>query len=482
MFAFTGFGLIQKFTLMIQETTIPELDPRQIKQLEAADKAAVTNPGYSIEIYSAILKLSPGCLDIRKKLRALQLRMAQKSTKGLSSLFGKVTAAPFMLIGKGDKDPSLALAKAEELIAKSVGNITAHQMLIDAAKNLEMKNTVVFGLETIRQINPKDLKNLKILGDAYLEVGDTEKTIAIGNEIQKINPSDGDAEDLMKRASVAVAMNKGKWEESKDFRTQLKDEAEAQSLEQASKTVNDAKGLEELIRQAYAKWEEEPDNLNHYRQLSEYYHRYGDLTNAIAWIQEARKHEAGKADVSLEEKERNLTIEYYDDVIDQWEKQYHQNPNDSSVKSSWEEAINNRKHYQKSQLESLVQRYPNDFGYRYELGVILFEEEDYENCLAHFQLAQKNAKVRLDAILYLGRAYSRKNFHDLAIEQFNILKSEIQIMDDRKKEAIYELGCCFESMNNGEAAMEEFKLVYSADISFRDVADKINAFYNQPKN
>ena len=58
----------------------------------------------------------------------------------------------------------------------------------------------------------------------------------------------------MKRASVAVAMNKGKWEESKDFRTQLKDEAEAQSLEQASKTVNDAKGLEELIRQAYAKW------------------------------------------------------------------------------------------------------------------------------------------------------------------------------------------------------------------------------------
>ena len=31
-------------------------------------------------------------------------------------------------------------------------------------------------------------------------------------------------------------------------------------------------------------------------------------------------------------------------------------------------------------------------------------------------------------------------------------------------------------MNKGEEAMEEFKLVYSADISFRDVADKINTF------
>ena len=466
---------------MIEEIPISALDPRQVKQLEGADKVLNSNPSYAKEIYSAVVKLSPGCLDVRRKLRALQFRLNPNSSKGLSGIFGKVTAAPFMFRGKGDKNPAETINKAEDLIDKSVANVIAHQMLVDAAKNLEMKGTIVFGLETIRQINPKDLNNLKELGDAYLEIGDTEKTIAIGNEIQKINPSDGDAEDLMKRASVAVAMNKGKWEESEDFRTQLKDEAEAQSLEQASKAVNDSKGLEDLIRQAYAKWEEEPDNLNHYRQLSEYYHRYGDLENAIARIQEARKQESGKADVSLEEKERNLTLEYYDDVIDQWEKQYHQNPNDEATKSSWEEALNNRKVYQKTQLESLVQRYPNDFGYRFELGVLLFEEEDFESCLAHFQLAQKNAKVRLDAILYLGRAYSRKNFYDLAIEQFNLLKSEIQIMDERKKEAIYELGCCYASMNKNQEAMEEFKLVYSADISFRDVADKINAFYNQGK-
>ena len=149
-----------------------------------------------------------------------------------------------MLRGKGDKKPTIVLEKAEELIEKSVGNVLAHQMLVDAAKELDLKETVVFGLETIRQISPKDLKNLKELGNAYLEIGETEKTIAVGNEIQKLNPSDGDAEDLMKRASVAVAMNKGKWDESEDFRTQLKDEAEAQSLEQAAKTVNDAKGLE----------------------------------------------------------------------------------------------------------------------------------------------------------------------------------------------------------------------------------------------
>ena len=53
-------------------------------------------------------------------------------------------------------------------------------------------------------------------------------------------------------------------------------------------------------------------------------------------------------------------------------------------------------------------------------------------------------------------------------------------MDDRKKDAVYQLGCCYESMGKTEEAIEEFKAVYSADISFRDVADKINAF-TQPK-
>ena len=301
--------------------------------------------------------------------------------------------------------------------------------------------------------------------------------IATGNSIKKINPNDGDAEEIMKKASVAMAMNKGKWEESEDFRTQLKDEDEAQALEQASKNANDAKSLEELIRQTYEKVTQEPANLNHYRQLSDYYQRYGDLQNAIAWIQEARKQEAGQGDVSLEEKERQLTAEYFDQSIETWEKALAENPDDQAAQASLDQTRVQKEEYQRTQLESLVQRYPNEYGYRYELGMLLFEKESYDDALPHFQLAQRNAKVRLDAVLHLGRCYSRKGFHDMAIEQFESLKNEIQVMDDRKKEAIYELGCCHESMGNQEKAIEEYKLVYSADISFRGVSDKINAFY-----
>ena len=63
-----------------------------------------------------------------------------------------------------------------------------------------------------------------------------------------------------------------------------------------------------------------------------------------------RQQDSGRADVSLEEKERILTLEYFDGVIEQCENKYHENPNDTEIKSALDEAINNRKIYQKSQL------------------------------------------------------------------------------------------------------------------------------------
>jgi hypothetical protein len=52
-------------------------------------------------------------------------------------------------------------------------------------------------------------------------------------------------------------------------------------------------------------------------------------------------------------------------------------------------------------------------------------------------------------------------------------------MDETKKDVIYELGACYELMGKPELAIEEFKMIYSEDIGFRDVADKINAFYSK---
>ena len=124
------------------------------------------------------------------------------------------------------------------------------------------------------------------------------------------------------------------------------------------------------------------------------------MQNAIAWIQQARKLDAGKGDISLEEKERQLTLEYYDGIIEQWEKALSADPQNPGTQKGYSDAVAAKKNFQRNQLYP-VQRYPNEYGYCYELAVF-FEAGEFDTCLPHFQLAQRNAKVRLDAISTLA--------------------------------------------------------------------------------
>ena len=52
------------------------------------------------------------------------------------------------------------------------------------------------------------------------------------------------------------------------------------------------------------------------------------------------------------------------------------------------------------------------------------------------------------------------------------------MFDDEKKELIYNLGAVFEGMNKKEEAIEQFKLIYEVDSSYKDVAAKVEGYYD----
>lgn len=461
------------------EISLADLSEQFRKQIERASEMEIKNLDYAIEIYANILKQQPGCLEVRKKLRSAQLKKSRGNTS-IANFLGKVTAAPFRVRGRAkiEKDPINAMEEAEKAIASNPRNIVAGNLLAEAATAAGFHGTAVFARETIREFDPSNLQNLKALAQAHLANEDTENAIRVGNLILKKKPGDAEAQELLKQASVAIALDKGKWEESDDYREKLKDKDEAQSLEQATRAVTDAHGLETLIQQVYARLKANPEDINNYRNLSDLYHRANDIETAIAWIQKAREQPNGKADVALEQREHGLILEYFDQGVEQCQGNLAAEPKNPQFQEELQEAVDQRHAYRSEQLSSLVERYPNDYVYRYQYGEILFEENRYDDAIAQFQLAQRNPNVRLDAIMYLGRSYKQKKFHDLAIQQYVTVKNEIPVLDDRKKEAIYELGQCHEAKGQSEQAIEEYKEVYSADISYRDVAAKINAYYS----
>ena len=128
-------------------------------------------------------------------------------------------------------------------------------------------------------------------------------------------------------------------------------------------------------------------------------------------------------------------------------------------------------------LQDKVERYPNDLALRFDWGVMLFNNDYFNEAIQQFQLAQRNPKNRVMALYYLGLCFKEKQQYDMAMDQLKTASAEILIMDNSKKDVLYAQGEIAELMGNKEMAAEFYKEIYQADIGFKDVAQKIELAY-----
>ena len=126
-----------------------------------------------------------------------------------------------------------------------------------------------------------------------------------------------------------------------------------------------------------------------------------------------------------------------------------------------------------------VSRYPNDLLFRFDLGELHYQRGEINEAIQQFQLAQRNPQKRVRAMYYLALCFKKKGQLDIALEQLQKAASELQIMDDTKKDILYELGELCEQMGNNDKALAYFKEIYGVDISYRDVTAKMEKFYKK---
>lgn len=460
------------------EVSVASLDPRHQKLVENARTALERgNLDYVLEVTAQVLKAQPGCLPVRKLQRVAQLRQHRGKGGGfMGKALSGLSTAPFMF-GSAKKDPQKQLEFAEGLLAKDPNNIAALKLLAEAAAALGLPETVAFALDAVREIEPQNRANLLALGEAWLAAGKPNDALAIADEILREKPTDADAQNLMRKASVAQTVAKHSWDRQESYRDKLRDEKQAVSLEHASKIVTADVMTQRLLDEALARVAKEPNNLNHYRSVAQAYRQLGNLDEALAWVRKAREHPTGKADAALEKQETELATAVIEQHVRDAEAAVAAAPDDPAAQARLAAARKELGEFKLSEAKRYVEHYPNDYAARYALGSLLLEVGRTDAAIAQFQQAQKGPQVRIASLVGLGRCFKAKKLYDLAIAQLNSAKNDLPNMDDNKKDVVYEIGTCYELMGKPDAAIEEFKAIYSEDIGFRDVADKINAFY-----
>lgn len=207
----------------MNEMPVAALESRLQKQVESARQAFERgNYDYTVDLCREVLTAAPGCLPVRKLHRAAQLKRG--ASGGLAKMFGSVSTAPFLFTGNLalGKDPARAVESAQKMLDADPHSTAGLRMLGTAATALGWHETAVFAYDALREADPQDVPNLVALGSAHLAAGRPDHAVQCAELALRYEPIHAGAQSLLKDASVAQTMRRGRWDDSGDFRGKIR--------------------------------------------------------------------------------------------------------------------------------------------------------------------------------------------------------------------------------------------------------------------
>ncbi len=464
----------------MSDVSLKDLDARVRKRFANARTAVERgNFEYCVEICSSLLLENPGCLEIRELLRQAQQSVYTKRGRGVLQRFcSKVEAGLIVLYGKPylKKDAALAMSYGERALTRDPFHEGALSLVAAGAEVLGFHETAVFCLKKIYENETKDLALMQRYCEALIQVGETNQAVAIAERLKSLRPESSLIQELVKSASVAHSINKGKWaEEEQDFRSKLKSEEDSDSLEKQNRFVQDAQGARMRARELIEDIHEDPQNLDLYKQIVKAYLYADDYREALVWLDKAALLPQAESDVALKQLRSEIMIKATELELSKLHGE--------SAPASAERIQELEAELELLKLEEsrkMVEQFPNDYAQRLNFGELLLAAGKVDEAIKEFQIAQRGTSLKQRSSVMLGRSFSKKQLYDLALEQFDKAIAEAHGMDDFKKDVLYSSAQCCESLGNRKEAIRRYKLIYANDISFRDVASKIDGFYSDP--
>lgn len=434
------------------------------------------NFDYAIEIFNAVLKLEPALFEARTALRATQFQRVKEGRGFFKKMFGKASNSPALAKAQMlvNRKPLDAIYAAEQVLNTDPNNMMAHRILAEAAIAADLAKTAVFSLEIAFKQNSNDKKLVLQMADAYANAGQISKAESLYSEVIKNNPNDPELQQALKDLSARRTMAEGGYEKLEDgkgsYRDVIRDKDQAVSLEQDNRMVKAPDVAKKLITENLQKLEQEPDDMKLVRTIADLYLGQKDYDRALAFLQKIKASDSGN-DPSLDKKISEIALAQIDRSIAALDS------TDVDFEADQRELTQQRLELEIRSTRQLVERYPSELQYRFDLGVILFKSGKISEAIQEFQKAQANPHKRVATLNYLGQCFAKRGMHDVAVRTFKKALDEKTSFDDEKKDLVYQLGLAHEAMGNKDEAIESFKQIYEVDIGFRDVGARVDAYY-----
>jgi tetratricopeptide (TPR) repeat protein len=455
--------------------------PRELRMLftRGSDALSRENYDYAIDLFTQILTREPANYDVRKLLRAAQLRKAGGGGGLLKKLWGDAKSSP--LIAKAQIPLHAgnyveALQIAEQVLSKEPQNSAAHRIVVDAAAKMEMPKTAVLSLEILAGNSPKDREVAIKFANALADTGDVVRAENLLAALSREFPADIELAQALKNISARKTMEKGGYDalaEGKgSYRDILKDAEEAKHLEQENRQVKAEDAAENLIKEYESRLQTEPNNLKVMRNLADLYTQKKEFGKAFEFYGKIKATDIGAADALLDKAIAEATARKFDHDMAQLD----QTAPDYAEKAAKIQA--EKQAYQLAECQKRAERYSTDLQIRFELGQLYFQMGKISEAIAEFQKSQTNPNRKIKSMNYLGQCYARRNMNELAVRTLESALKEKLTWDEEKKDIAYNLGSVFEKMGKRVEMIKQYEDIFAVDSTYKDVGKKMDDYYN----
>ena len=431
----------------------------------------------AVDMLMEAMSAAPDVLETRKLLRAAQIANFRKSGKaGFGAKLGYMMARQKImgLVKKGQGEA--AMAEAEKLLCQNPLDPDNIEAAVKAAEAAGKADHAAISIEAAYECSNKDPALLERVATYYTMSKRWDKARDAYRKLSELNPGDQRIVQLLKNAEAQATMNSG-WTETAGkkggFQNLIANKEQAAKLDAANKAVVSGDDAELLIQEKLKQIEAEPKNMNARRALARIYIQGKRFYEAIDVLQQAIE-VSGTMDPELDRMLSQTKVQYYDQQIEALRAEGRE---DEAVNMEGE-----KNQFVFDDLAARVERYPNDLHLRFELGKQYFTYGYYDDALTHLQLAQKSPKDRLWALYYLAMCFLSQGQTDMGVMQLETARDAIPTMDDLKKKVVYQLGLCAEAAGDLQKAYQYYKDVYSSDVGFEDLSERMLAVSQALKN
>lgn len=434
------------------------------KQLKKADDSMRRrNYDFAVDLYRSLLDINPDLGEARAGLRVAVQKRAERKKRGLfSKAGGAIPLGRAMAMAKVRKFDAAAKA-LEDYLAGNPLDEEANLMLGGVLESAGHNKSAFAVLAFLAEIAPNNVAGLKQAGFLAQRVGEPLKAIEYFEAALKADPRDQESIKARKNLAAEAALAQTDLDKVEHSRNALKNKDDTRRLEQRQRRHRTPEELKEEVERLEGTLAEAPSDPELILQIGGLYKQLRDWPAALEFHQRALEYRRDDFDLASEVADLEArTIKK--DI--------------AKAGKSGDEAKADRLEkklaaFEVSDFKRRVERRPGDMNLRLGFGKRLMRSGELDLALAEFQKALGDSRLGAEALFFMARCFHEKGVLDLARKEYGRALEGCPGVDDRAKEILYNLGLISEAEGDPSGARSAFIRIYEVDISYRDVAGKM---------